>query len=74
MEMKKLTFDEYKVIHKKLTKNQVAYYETNFGYRTKIRDEETLNEIACLKRDIEIWREKMLQKIKAEKILNKERK
>ena len=72
--MRKLTFDEYKEIHKKLTKNQVAYYETHFGYRTKLQEETTLNEIAKIKEDMEIWRDNMLKKIRAKKILDKERK
>jgi len=47
--MKKLSFEEYTLLHKKMTKTQIAYYEKNFGYRTRLGAEKLQKELQEIK-------------------------
>ena len=67
--METLTYNEYKEIHKKLTKTQRAYYETKYKYRTRLNEEITLQELADFRQEIQEWKEKSLKKIRADKFL-----
>jgi len=58
--MKILTYDEYKNIHKKLTKTEVSFYETNFLYRTKLQKEETQNDLQNIKDELVKIKEQIL--------------
>jgi len=61
---KSLTFDEYKAIHKKMTNPQRAYYETQFGYRTKLLKEIEHQELEDFKQMIQAKVEEIKQQIK----------
>lgn len=58
--MKKLTYEEYKIIHKKLTRTQRAYYEECCEYRTRLNNEKINEEMLQFKMEMTKIKERIL--------------
>jgi len=67
--MKDLSFNEYKKIHKKLTKVEKAYYETNFKYTTLLQEEEYIEFMENTKKELKDIIKKIKHNIEINKIL-----
>jgi len=64
---KEITFKEYKETYKKMTKNEIAFYETKHQYRTKLNEEFLLDELDAMKKEMIETKRKILQKIKEDR-------
>ena len=58
--MRPMTFNEYKIIEGKLTKNQRAFYEKENGYGTKLREETLQAELDAHKAHMKEIKERIL--------------
>ncbi len=63
-----LSFKEYKEVHKKLTKIEVAFYETKYRYRSRLQEEETLAEIETFKQEMKDKFKEIKRRIEVDKI------
>jgi membrane-associated HD superfamily phosphohydrolase len=66
--MKALSYEEYKTIHKKLTKTQRAYYEKYFGYGTRVREENEKKELKEFEKSIAETVKKLRENINPNKV------
>ena len=66
-----ISYEEYKKTYKKMTKVERAYYEHNFGYGTRLNDEEIFELIEKTKKELQEKKDQILHNIEVQKILEK---